>query len=97
MGEIHPCVVSEGSHKQGGAWKEKARVKPGRKVLRSAEAIRTATPCAGAGPPPEDTARDTAASVRKWKGATAGYSLWTGTQAERQSHCCDAMQGARGW
>lgn len=44
MGEIHPCVVSEGSHKQGGAWKDKKRVKPGRKVLRSAEAIRTPYP-----------------------------------------------------
>ena len=44
MGEIHPCVVSEGSHKQGGAWKDKEGVKPGRKVLRSAEAIRMPYP-----------------------------------------------------
>ena len=56
-----------------------------------------ATPCAEAGPPLEDTTRDTAASVRRWKGAAAGYSLWTGTQAEGQCHCCDAMQGARAW
>lgn len=45
MVEIHPCVVSEGSHKQGGAWKDKERVKPGRKVLRRVEAIRMARLC----------------------------------------------------
>ena len=69
MVEIYPCVVSEGSHKQGGAWKDKEGVKPARRVLRSVEAIRKATLCAGAGPPLEDMPRDTAASVRRWKGA----------------------------
>lgn len=57
--EIYPCVVSEGSHTQGGAWKDKEGVEPGRKVLRRVEAIRKATLRAGAGPPLEDMPRDT--------------------------------------
>ena len=94
--EIYPCVVSEGSHEQGGAWKDKEGVKPGRKVLRSVEAISKATLCAGAGPPLEDLPRGTAASVRRWRAAAGRCSLWTSTPAERRCRRCAVRREREG-